>query len=190
MMVVSAEHRGATGGLLFLLLALAACSQPGPGPRSTVDTTAAPAPAVPARPAHFLGLRTVIYHVTNLDSARVWYSAVLGIAPYFDQPFYIGFDVGGFELGLDPDMAQVEQGTGGVDAYWGVANVDSALARLLRLGAEPMAPVQDVGDGIRHAMVLDPWGNRLGIMENPNFHINNSSTTNDTTATSPGDSRE
>lgn len=49
------------------------------------------------------GLRTVIYPAPNLAEAKDWYSKVLGQRPYFDQPFYVGFSVGGFELGLVPD---------------------------------------------------------------------------------------
>jgi len=50
-----------------------------------------------------LGLRTAIYPVTDLARGKAWYADVLGVAPYFDQPFYVGFTVGGFELGLIPD---------------------------------------------------------------------------------------
>ena len=49
------------------------------------------------------GLGTVIYRVTHLDRAKAWYSAAFQQTPYFDQPFYVGFNVGGYELGLDPD---------------------------------------------------------------------------------------
>ena len=49
----------------------------------------------------FLGLRTVIYNPGDMDKAKAWYSSVLGIAPYFDEPFYVGFNVGGYELGLE-----------------------------------------------------------------------------------------
>jgi catechol 2,3-dioxygenase-like lactoylglutathione lyase family enzyme len=56
----------------------------------------------PTVDSHFLGLRTVIYHAPDLEKAREWYSSVLGFGPYFDQPFYVGFNVGGYELGLDP----------------------------------------------------------------------------------------
>ena len=54
----------------------------------------------------FQGLRTVIYGVGDLDVAKKWYSLVLEMAPYFDQPFYVGFNVGGYDLDLDPN-AQV-----------------------------------------------------------------------------------
>jgi catechol 2,3-dioxygenase-like lactoylglutathione lyase family enzyme len=50
-----------------------------------------------------LGLRSVIYPVRDLAAAKAWYAGVLGAAPYFDQPFYVGFAVGGFELGLVPN---------------------------------------------------------------------------------------
>ncbi len=113
-----------------------------------------------------LGLRTVIYPAPDLVKAKDWYSQVFECKPYFDQPFYVGFEVGGFELGLLPDATP---GVTGARALWGVANADAALARLLSLGAELIEPVADVGDGIKVAAVKDPFGNRLGIIENPHF---------------------
>jgi predicted enzyme related to lactoylglutathione lyase len=113
-----------------------------------------------------LGLRTAIYPAPDLARARDWYSELLGIKPYFDQPFYVGFAVGGFELGLLPDGVPGRQGP---QPLWGVANADSAWQRLLALGATALEPVNEVGEGIRVAAVLDPFGNRLGIIENPHF---------------------
>jgi len=55
-------------------------------------------------------LRTVIYQVSNLSKAGEWYIALTGIRPYFDEPFYIGFEVDGCEPGLDPDMCKIEKG--------------------------------------------------------------------------------
>jgi predicted enzyme related to lactoylglutathione lyase len=119
----------------------------------------------------FLGLRTAIYPVDDLAKAKAWYSAVLETAPYFDEPFYVGFSVGGFELGLNPDTSKAKPGAAGVATYWGVTDADAALARLLALGAREHEGVQDVGGGIRVATVLDPFGNVLGIIENPHFKI-------------------
>ncbi len=118
----------------------------------------------------FQGLRTVIYHVADLDKAKAWYATALGIAPYFDQPFYVGFNVGGYELGLDPDAAGVTRGNNAT-AYWGVPDAQAALQRLLGLGAHPRGEVQDVGGGIRVATVADPFGNVIGLIENPNFKL-------------------
>ena len=120
----------------------------------------------------FQGLRTVIYHVSDLEKAKEWYSRVLKVKPYFDKPFYAGFNVGGYELGLDPDMEGVSRG-GSVVAYWGVADARSALGRLLELGATAHSPVQDVGDDVRVATVTDPFGNIFGIIENPHFSLKN-----------------
>lgn len=117
------------------------------------------------------GLRTVIYRAGDLAKAKTWYTAVLGIEPYFSEPFYVGFNVGGFELGLDPDAKDLAQGGGGVIAYWGVEDADAALKKLLALGATPHRQIQDVGGGIRVASVVDPSGNILGIIENPHFKI-------------------
>jgi predicted enzyme related to lactoylglutathione lyase len=79
---------------------------------------------------NFLGLRTAIYHAHDLATAKSWYSKIRGIEPYFDQPFYVGFNVGGYELGLDPDPSS-SAGSGGVVVYWGVSDADAALKRLL-----------------------------------------------------------
>jgi predicted enzyme related to lactoylglutathione lyase len=114
-----------------------------------------------------LGLRTAIYPVPDLAAAKRWYAEFLGVAPYFDEPFYVGFSVGGFELGLLPDGVP---GTSGPQALWGVDNVDAVYARLIELGASPLDPVAEVGGGIKVAAVVDPFGNRLGVIENPNFN--------------------
>jgi predicted enzyme related to lactoylglutathione lyase len=113
-----------------------------------------------------LGLRTVIYPAPDLARGKAWYAEVLGKAPYFDQPFYVGFEVGGFELGLIPDG---EPGKSGCIAYWGVPDAAAALARLQELGAELRDDVMDVGGGIKTGTVLDPFGNVLGVIENPHF---------------------
>ena len=114
------------------------------------------------------GLRTVIYHVTDLTKAKAWYSQVLELKPYFDQPFYVGYSVGGFELGLIPDG---KPGPGGTVAYWGVPDAAAAVKRLEALGASVSEPLQDVGGGIRVAAVADPFGNIFGLIENPNFSV-------------------
>jgi len=53
-----------------------------------------------------LGLRTAIYRIPDLAEGKRWYTKVLGFAPYFDEPFYVGYNVGGYELGLLPDAMQ------------------------------------------------------------------------------------
>ena len=73
-----------------------------------------------------LGLRSVIYPAPDLARAKAWYEQVLGCAPYFDQPFYVGFNVGGFELGLLPDAMP---GITGARPLWGVAERNSLCSK-------------------------------------------------------------
>ena len=96
---------------------------------------------------------------------------MLGKEPYFDEPFYVGFDVGSFELGLQPDEGEAPRSGTGVIAYWGVDDAEAALARLLELGATGRGGVRDVGESIRVAFVLDPYGIVFGIIENPHFSL-------------------
>lgn len=113
-----------------------------------------------------LGLRTAIYPAPDLARAKSWYAEAFGVAPYFDAPFYVGFQVGGFELGLVPDATP---GLDGAQALWGVSDIDETVAHLVALGATPIDPVNEVGEGIRVAAVGDPFGNRIGLIENPHF---------------------
>jgi predicted enzyme related to lactoylglutathione lyase len=116
-----------------------------------------------------LGLRTVIYRVDDLDKARAWYRDAFEVDPYFDEPFYVGFNIGGSELGLDPDVSEGAPGPGGSVAYWGVDPIEPTFERFLKLGATPISPVKDVGGGIKVASVADPFGNLIGLIENPHF---------------------
>jgi catechol 2,3-dioxygenase-like lactoylglutathione lyase family enzyme len=85
-------------------------------------------------PERVLGLRTVIYHVPDLQRAKAWYTQAFGAQPYFDEPFYVGFNVGGYELGLDPDTQGVAPGVGGAVAYWGVPDLDAAVGHFTAAG--------------------------------------------------------
>lgn len=113
-----------------------------------------------------LGLRTAIYPAPDLAAAKAWYTKLLGQAPYFDEPFYVGFSVGGFELGLLPDATPAVTGP---QPLWGVENIELSFLRLLELGATSIEPVTEVGEGIKVAAVCDPFGNRLGLIFNPHF---------------------
>jgi predicted enzyme related to lactoylglutathione lyase len=117
----------------------------------------------------FLGLRTSIYRVTDMNKAREWYSKVFATTPYFDEPFYVGFNIGGYELGLQPAAEGAEPGQGGVETYWGVEDIQSVYQHLLAMGATPHDAPRNVGGDIEVAMVKDPWDNILGIIYNPSF---------------------
>jgi predicted enzyme related to lactoylglutathione lyase len=112
----------------------------------------------------FKKLRTVVYHVTDLEKAKEWYTNITGIQPYFDEPFYIGFDINGCELGLDPDMDTITAGNNAV-AYWAVDNIENCILKLVTEGAVIIAAVTEVGGGIKVATVKDLWGNAVGLIE-------------------------
>ena len=111
------------------------------------------------------GLRTVIYKVDDLPRAKTFYSTVTGRAPYFDEPFYVGYDVDGFELGLDPDLSTQSPGTGGSCAYWRVDDITASWEHALGHGGEPVEPPHNVGPGTDVALVQDPFGNYLGLIQ-------------------------
>ncbi|MES2486231.1 MAG: VOC family protein [Bacteroidota bacterium] len=115
-----------------------------------------------------LGLRTVIYKVSNLEAAKTWYAKAFKTEPYFDAPFYVGFNIAGYELGLQPDEAIT--GTN-VATFWGVEDINEAYAWFLSLGATTDEAPQNVGGEIMVATVKDAWGNLIGLIYNPEFKL-------------------
>ena len=112
----------------------------------------------------FKKLRTVIYYVPDLNAAKEWYTALTGVKPYFDEPFYVGFDFNGHELGLHPQDETVTPGNQTI-SHWAVDGIDDCVKRLEEKGATVLYKVSDVGGGIKAATVIDPWGNAVGLIE-------------------------
>ena len=116
------------------------------------------------------GLGTVIYPVSDLSRARAWYAEAFQQEPYFDEPFYVGFNIRGYELGLDPNVPGAQSGRSGV-AYWRVREIDNAVQHFVGMGATVEAAVQEVGEGVKVATVRDPFVNIIGLIENPSFTL-------------------
>ena len=119
---------------------------------------------------HFQGLRTSIFRVTDLEKAKTFYAQILGVEPYFDEPFYVGFEVAGYELGLQPDDVTGEKADN-VLVYWGVEDIHSSYDRMIALGANEYEKPNAVGADIWVAGVKDDWGNVFGIIQNPHFSL-------------------
>jgi len=118
----------------------------------------------------FLGLRTVKYDVPDIAAAKAWYTKVFGVEPYFDEPaYYVGYNIGGFELGLTPEPSAGAKRQPAEVAYWGVEDTAAAYKKLLEQGATSVSEPQEVGGGIIVAEVRDPFGNIIGVIYNPHF---------------------
>ncbi len=137
----------------------------------------APAGGVSPEPektkAMLKGLRTVVYYVPDLDAAKAWFADAIGIEPYFDMPFYVGFNVGGYELGLLPFADDTQESS--AVTYWGVDDIEAAYKSMLAKGATevPDGAIKDVGDGkgLMVAVVRNPMGNLVGLIDNPFFKL-------------------
>ena len=114
-----------------------------------------------------LGLRTVIYPAPDLAGATRWWTDFLGVPPYFEEPFYVGFEVAGYELGLLPDADPAD----GALTYWGVDDVSATVAAAVEAGSEIHTPAADVGEGIVTATVRRSDGTIVGFIRNPNFSL-------------------
>ena len=111
------------------------------------------------------GVSLFIYPVTDIVQAKTLFSKHLGVQPYADQPYYVGFKLGDQEIGLDPDGHA--QGMTGPVGYWEVENIKERLQVLLDAGAQVHQPVKDVGGGKLIATVKDGSGNILGLVQYP-----------------------
>jgi len=112
----------------------------------------------------FKKLRTVIYYVPDLQQAKQWYISLTGNQPYFDEPFYVGFDFNGCELGLHPQDETVTKGNQTV-THWAVDGIENCVTKMLKHGASILYPTAEVGGGIKVATLLDPWNNSVGLIE-------------------------
>ena len=118
-----------------------------------------------------LGLRTAIYKVGDIVKATQWYAKAFKTKPYFNEPFYVGFNIGGYELGLQPEENPTTEKPESVTALWGVDDIHSEYNRLLELGATANEKPTNVGGELMVASVKDPWGNILGLIYNPHFKL-------------------
>ena len=116
-----------------------------------------------------LGLRTTIYKVGDLAAAKAWYAKAFRTEPYFDEPFYVGFNIGGYELGLLPEETPVGEKADTVLTYWGVEDIHAEYAHLREVGGTEHEAPHNVGGELMVGTVKDPWGNLVGIIYNPYF---------------------
>jgi len=117
------------------------------------------------------GLRSWIIKVPDLQAAKTWYTKAFRTEPYFDEPFYVGYNIAGYELGLHPETEPILDKKGNIFTYWGVEDVQIEFDRLLSLGASPFEKPENVGGEIITASVKDPWDNIIGIIFNPHFKL-------------------
>ena len=117
-----------------------------------------------------LGLRTTIYKVTDLNEAKAWYAKAFRTEPYFNEPFYVGFNIGGFELGLLPEGENyLAEKTDNVLSYWGVEEIQKEFDHFIQQGGSEHEAPNNVGGELMVATVKDPWGNVIGLIYNPYF---------------------
>ncbi|MCK5028840.1 MAG: hypothetical protein KAR57_04345 [Bacteroidales bacterium] len=116
-------------------------------------------------------MRTTVYKVPNLAEAKEWYSKAFLTKPYFDEPFYVGFNIGGYELGLLPEENPVIEKTKSLLVYWGVNEIEKVYNHLITIGALEYEKPTNVGGDLMVASVIDPWGNVIGVVYNPAFKL-------------------
>ncbi len=109
------------------------------------------------------GIRTVIYPVKDLAQAKMLYGKLVGVEPYMDEAYYVGFNVAGQDVGLDPHGHS--QGMTGPVGYWHVDDIERSVKALLEAGAEVQKEVKDVGGGKLIASVKDADGNVIGLIQ-------------------------
>ena len=109
------------------------------------------------------GIKTVLHPVSDLDTAKAVYTALLGFPPQTDGPYYVGFEAEGQHVGLVPGGGP--QGMTSPVAYWEVSDIEAKLAEVTAAGATVKEPAHDVGGGRRVATFTDPDGNVVGLLQ-------------------------
>jgi predicted enzyme related to lactoylglutathione lyase len=111
------------------------------------------------------GIETILYPVKDLATAKKLFTRLLEIQPHVDQPYYVGYMLGNQEIGLVPNG--FEQGMAGPVSYYTVSDIRKSLQALLDEGAQKAEDVRDVGGGKLVAVLKDPDGNSIGLIQMP-----------------------
>ena len=109
------------------------------------------------------GIKTLIFPVKDLAKAKATFGRLLGVEPYADQPYYVGFKVNDQDIGLDPNGHR--SGMTGPVAYLHVEDIQSSMQVLLDAGGEAQGKVRDVGGGRQIVTVKDADGNAIGLLQ-------------------------
>ena len=110
-------------------------------------------------------VKTILYHVDDTAKAKPLYVALLGIEPYVEDEYYVGFEVDGQQIGLV--NRSVANGKTGVQAHVHVDDIEATHRALLDAGAEEVDPIAEVGGGLRVSVLRDPDGNIIGLSQEP-----------------------
>ena len=106
------------------------------------------------------GIKTVLHPVSDLEKAKTVYTALLGMEPQSDAPYYVGYEAEGQQIGLVPNSTMTSP-----VAYWHVADIEAKLAEVTAAGAAVKESPRDVGGGRLVATFTDPDGNVLGLVQ-------------------------
>ena len=110
------------------------------------------------------GMKTVIYPVKDIGQAKKLFGMLLGSEPTVDGPYYVGFKIGGQDIGLLPNGHA--QGMNAPLGYFHVDDIKKTLEALVKEGAQIQQQVKDVGAGRLVASVKDADGNSIGLLQN------------------------
>jgi predicted enzyme related to lactoylglutathione lyase len=106
------------------------------------------------------GIKTVLHPVSDVEKAKPVYTALLGVAPMADAPYYVGYEAEGQQIGLVPNSGMTSP-----VAYWHVADIEAKLAEVTAAGATLKESPRDVGGGRLVATFADVDGNILGLVQ-------------------------
>ncbi|TAM74289.1 glyoxalase [bacterium] len=107
----------------------------------------------------------LVYPVKDIARATTLYRELLGVEPYVDSPYYVGFRTGDMEIGLDPNGHG--KGMTGPIGYWSTDDIAQRLKALVEAGAQIQQDVTDVGGGMLIAWIRDAVGNLIGLRQAP-----------------------
>jgi len=106
------------------------------------------------------GIKTVLYPVKDVNQSKTVFRKLLGVEPYADQPYYVGFKIGDQDIGLVPNNPE-----GGVAAFFHVDDIKDNLQILVDAGAQIIQEIKNVGGGRLIASAKDKDGNIIGLVQ-------------------------
>ena len=113
------------------------------------------------------GIKTILYLVKDTAEAKALYTKLLGVEPYVDSPYYVGYKFGDQQIGLAPNPYGLKSGMNGPIALQHVSDIKQSLKLIVDAGGKELEPIKDVGGGMLVASATDADGNLIGLTQEP-----------------------
>ena len=108
-------------------------------------------------------VKTILFPTSDIEATKRLFTRLLGTEPFVDEPYYVGFQIGDIQIGIDPSGE--DRGMTGATPFFEVGDIRATIAELTASGADLVEDARGVGGGKQIAMLSDSEGSMIGLSQ-------------------------